>query len=168
MADITFGGEAAKTAGELPSIGSKAPEFKLTSGDLSEKNLSDFLGKKVILNIFPSIGTGVCQNSVRKFNKMASSMENVVVVNISRDLPFSLHQWCGNEGIDDAIVLSELRDDDFSKDYHVRMLNTKFKSLFSRAVIILNSSGIVIYREQVKEIGDEPNYDAALKIIRDN
>ena len=137
MADITFGGKAAQTFGELPSIGSKAPEFKLTSGDLSEKNLSDFRGKTVILNIFPSIGTGVCQNSVRKFNKIASSLENVVVLNISRDLPFSLHQWCGSEGIDDAIVLSELRDNDFSKNYHVRMLNTKFKSLIIWVFIII-------------------------------
>tara|TARA_Y100000385_G_scaffold53124_1_gene50483 strand:- start:37625 stop:38131 length:507 start_codon:yes stop_codon:yes gene_type:complete len=168
MAEITFGGEPAQTAGDLPSIGSKAPEFRLTSGDLIEKKLSDFLGKTVILNIFPSIGTGVCQNSVRNFNKMASSMKNVVLLNISRDLPFSLNQWCGNEGINDAIVLSELRDDNFSKDYNVRMMNTKFKSLFSRVVIILNSSGKVIYHEQVKEIGDEPNYNAALKIIQDN
>lgn len=166
MAKIKFGGNQAQTVGNLPEIGSKAPNFKLTSSDLSEISLSDFIGKVIVLNIFPSIGTGVCQNSVRKFNELGTSLNNVTILNISRDMPFSLHQWCGAEGLDNAIVLSEMRDDVFSKNYHVRMTNTKFASLFSRCVIVLDSKGFVTYSEQVSEIGNEPNYDKAIEAIK--
>ena len=166
MAKIKFGGNQAQTVGNLPEIGSKAPNFKLTSSDLSEISLSDFIGKVIVLNIFPSIGTGVCQNSVRKFNELGTSLNNVTILNISRDMPFSLHQWCGAEGLDNAIVLSEMRDDVFSKNYHVRMINAKFASLFSRCVIVLDSKGFVTYSEQVSEIGNEPNYDKAIEAIK--
>ena len=166
MGKIKFGGNQAQTVGNLPEIGSKAPNFKLTSSDLSEISLSDFIGKVIVLNIFPSIGTGVCQNSVRKFNELGTSLNNVTILNISRDMPFSLHQWCGAEGLDNAIVLSEMRDDVFSKNYHVRMINTKFASLFSRCVIVLDSKGFVTYSEQVSEIGNEPNYDKAIEAIK--
>jgi len=166
MATIKFGGSPAQTAGELPELGSKAPNFKLTSGDLSEMSLSDFIGKVIVLNIFPSIGTGVCQNSVKKFNELGTSLKNVTILNISRDMPFSLHQWCGAEGLENAIVLSEMRDNLFSKNYHVRMTNTKFASLFSRCVIVLDSKGFICYSEQVSEIGNEPNYEKALEAIK--
>ncbi|CAI8334330.1 MAG: Thiol peroxidase [Owenweeksia sp. TMED14] len=166
MANITFGGNPALTVGDLPAAGIKAQDFKLTSGDLSEISLSDFIGETIVLNIFPSIGTGVCQNSVRKFNELVTSLNNVTVLNISRDMPFSLQQWCGAEGLENVLVLSELRDDDFSKKYHVRMIDTKFASLFSRCIIILNPKGIVVYTEQVSEIGNEPDYGAALKAIK--
>ena len=166
MAKITFGGNPAQTVGNLPEIGSKALNFKLTSGDLSEISLSNFIGKVIVLNIFPSIGTGVCQNSVRKFNELGTLFDNLTILNISRDMPFSLHQWCGTEGLDNAIVLSELRDDNFSRDYHIRMIDTKFATLFSRCVIVLDSKGFVTYSEQVSEIGNEPNYDKALEAIK--
>ena len=165
MAQITLGPDPVTTTGELPAIGSKAPDFKVTKTDLSDTTLSDFLGKNIVLNIFPSIGTGVCSASVRKFNELAAGKENTVVVAVSRDLPFAHTSFCEAEGIENVIPTSEYKDNGFSDNYHVKMLNGKFEGLLSRCVVVINPEGTVIYTEQVPTIGQEPDYDKALAAI---
>ena len=165
MADITLKGNAINTIGNLPKIGSKAPNFKLTAVDLSYKSLSDFEGKKVILNIFPSVDTGTCATSVREFNKSMANLENTVVLCISRDLPFAQARFCGAEGIENVIMLSDFANGSFGKDYQLEIANGPLANLHSRAVVIINENGNVVYTEQVSEIVDEPNYEAALKAI---
>lgn len=165
MAEITLGGNPVKTQGALPAVGTDAPNFTLTDTNLQERSLAEFNGKTVVLNIFPSIDTGVCAASARKFNVDAAGKDGVVVLNISRDLPFAHKRFCAAEGIEDAIGLSELMDSDFSTKYPVRMLDGKLASLFSRAVIIVDATGKVSYTEQVPEIGQEPNYEAALAAL---
>lgn len=165
MAQITLKGNAITTIGELPAIGSQAKPFTLVSNDLSEKSLSDYQGKKVVLNIFPSIDTGICAASARRFNQEAASLENTVVVNISKDLPFALGRFCAAEGIDNVDVLSDFRGT-FGSDYGVTIQDSGMKGLLSRAVIILNEDGNVIYNEQVPEIVQEPNYEAALAALK--
>jgi len=165
MAQITLGGNPIHTQGELPSVGSKAPEFSLVDTDLKSRSLSEFTGKKVVLNIFPSIDTGVCAASARHFNVDAAGQDGVVVLNISRDLPFAHKRFCAAEGIEDAIGLSEMLDEQFSADYQVRMTDGALKGLFSRAVVVLNENGEVVHAEQVPEIAQEPNYAAALAAL---
>lgn len=165
MAQISLGGNPIQTKGDLPAVGSAAPEFNLTDTNLENHKLSDFRGNKVVLNIFPSIDTGVCAASARKFNADAAGKDGVVVLNISRDLPFAHKRFCAAEGIEDAIGLSEMHDSDFSDNYPVRMVDGKLASLFSRAVVIVDENGQVIYTEQVPEIGQEPNYEEALKAL---
>lgn len=165
MADITFKGNAAKTAGSLPEVGSELKDFSLVSSDLSEKSLSDFKGKKVIMSIFPSIDTGVCQAAARKFNEAAASLDNTVVVNISRDLPFALSRFCAAEGIKNVETLSDFRSS-FGEDYGVTLEDTPLKGLLSRAVIVADENGKVVYTEQVPEITQEPDYDAALSAAK--
>ncbi|WP_375240606.1 thiol peroxidase [Polaribacter sp.] len=165
MADITLKGNAINTIGNLPKIGSKAANFSLKTVDLSEKTLEDFKGKKVVLNIFPSIDTGTCATSVREFNKKASELENTVVLCISKDLPFAQARFCGAEGIDNVVMLSDFANGSFGKDYELDIANGPLAKLHSRAVVILDEEGKVIYTEQVSEIADEPNYEAALKAI---
>ena len=165
MADITLKGNAINTIGNLPKIGSKAPNFKLTAVDLSHKSLSDFEGKKVILNIFPSIDTGTCATSVREFNKSMANLENAVVLCISRDLPFAQARFCGAEGIENVIMLSDFANGSFGKDYQLEIANGPLANLHSRAVVIINENGNVVYTEQVSEIVDEPNYNEALKAL---
>lgn len=165
MAKITLGGTPINTLGELPKMGTIAKDFALVSEDLSEKTLSDFKGKRVILNIFPSIDTGVCAASARKFNEEVSSLENTVVINISKDLPFALSRYCAAEGLDNVINLSDFRGS-FSKDYEVEIVDGPLKGLNSRAVIILDEEGKVIYTEQVPEIKQEPNYEVALSVLK--
>lgn len=165
MAEITLGGSPVKTLGNLPNIGSKAPDFKLSSLNLSIKNLSDFAGKNIVLNIFPSVDTDTCAQSVREFNKKASEKENTVVLCISRDLPFAQARFCGAEGIKNVEMLSDFDSGKFGKDYNLEFSDGAFKGLHSRVVIVIDTNGIIKYTEQVSEVADEPNYDSALKSI---
>jgi thiol peroxidase len=166
MANITLGGNPAKTIGQLPAIDSKAKDFKLTAIDLSSKTLSDYLGEALILNIFPSVNTGVCAASVRRFNEEASNLENVKVLCISRDLPFAQDQFCAAEGLENVVMLSDFKTGQFGKDYGVLFTGSAFDSLLSRSIIILDKNGTIIYTEQVPETGQEPNYKAALKVLK--
>ena len=165
MASITLGGTPTNTIGELPAIGSKAPDFKMSASDLSSKSLADFSGSNLILNIFPSVDTGVCATSVRTFNKSAASLDNTKVLCISRDLPFAQARFCGAEGIENVVMLSDFIDGSFGKDYGVEIIDGAFNSLHSRAIVVINSNGEVVYTEQVPEVGQEPNYDKALAAI---
>lgn len=166
MARITFKGNPVNTSGTLPTVGSKAPDFKVTKGDLSDVSLSTFAGKRVVLNIFPSIDTGVCAMSVRKFNAEAAKLSNTVVLCVSADLPFAQGRFCGAEGIKDVVTASEFRDHRFGEAYGVRMTDGPLAGLLSRAVVVVDEQGQVAYTEQVPEIAQEPNYDAALGAIR--
>lgn len=165
MATITLKGTPAHTVGELPKVGDAAREFTLVSGDLSEKTLSDFKGKKVVLNIFPSIDTGICAASARKFNEETSSLENTIVVNVSKDLPFALERFCAAEDLNNVENLSDFRGT-FGEDYGVTLTDTPLKGLLSRAVVVLDESGKVVYTEQVPEIGQEPDYQSALAALK--
>lgn len=165
MADITLKGNPIQTIGNLPKVGSKAPNFTLTTTQLSHKSLSDFAGKNVILNIFPSIDTGTCAMSVREFNKKAATLENTVVLCISKDLPFAQDRFCGAEGIENVVMLSDFAKGTFGKDYELEIANGPLANLLSRAIVIIDDKGTVVYTEQVGEIADEPNYEAALKAV---
>ncbi|MCL4144344.1 UNVERIFIED_CONTAM: hypothetical protein GTU68_045839 [Idotea baltica] len=165
MATITLKGNSINTSGNLPKLGSQAPDFKLIKTDLSESSLSDYKGSNVILNIFPSVDTGTCAASVRKFNEEASELDNTKVLCISRDLPFAQGRFCGAEGIENVINLSDFATGDFGKDYGLTIADGPLAHLHSRAVVILDESGAVIYTEQVPEIVDEPNYKAALAAL---
>ncbi|WP_435622571.1 thiol peroxidase [Flagellimonas sp.] len=165
MASITLGGNPATTVGELPASGNKAPSFTLTKSDLSEASLSDYKGSKLVLNIFPSVDTGTCAQSIRQFNKEAASLENTKVLCISKDLPFAQARFCGAEGIENVEMLSDYKTGKFGKDYGVEFADSAFQTLHSRAVVVLNEEGTVTYTEQVSETADEPNYKAALEAL---
>ena len=165
MAHIMLGDTPVNTTGELPQVGSKAPDFTVTKTDLTDTSLSEYSGKNVVLNIFPSIGTGVCSASVRKFNELAAGKENTVVISVSRDLPFAHNSFCEAEGIQNVIPTSEYKNNGFSDNYHVKMLNGKFEGLLSRCVIVIDPDGKVVYTEQVPQIGQEPDYDKAIAAI---
>ncbi|MDR1762540.1 MAG: thiol peroxidase [Dysgonamonadaceae bacterium] len=164
MATIAFKGNEIHSVGALPKVGSQAPGFVLVAGDLSEKTLADFAGKKVVLNIFPSIDTGVCAASVRKFNQKASELKNAVVLCISNDLPFAQQRFCGAEGLTNVIPLSAFRSD-FGKTYGVTLLDSPLKGLLSRSVLVLDEKGKVLYSQQVEETTTEPDYEKALKAL---
>lgn len=166
MATILFKGNPVETKGNLPEINSNAPDFSLTGNDLQEKMLKDFVGKNIILNIFPSIDTGTCAASVRRFNQEASSLQKTVVLCISKDLPFAQKRFCGAEGIENVITLSEYKNTDFSNDYGVTFSTGPLQGLMSRCVIIIDENGKVIYTEQVQETTEEPNYQKALQVIQ--
>jgi thiol peroxidase len=166
MASITLQGNAINTISNLPKIGEKAPNFKLTANDLSSKSISDFSGNKLILNIFPSIDTGTCAASVRNFNKEVASLKNTKVLCISRDLPFAQARFCGAEGIENALTLSDFATGSFGKDYGLEIVDGPLAHLHSRAIIVLDKDGTVLYTEQVPEIVDEPNYTAALNSLK--
>ncbi len=165
MATVTLKGNPFQTIGELPSIGSKAPEFSLTASDLSTKSLEGFKGNKLVLNIFPSIDTGTCAASVRQFNKEAGNLENTKVLCISRDLPFALGRFCGAEGLDNVITLSDYKNGDFGKSYGIIFTNGPLDALLSRSIIVLDEKGNVVYTEQVSETTEEPNYKNALAAL---
>jgi thioredoxin-dependent peroxiredoxin len=167
MATVTLKGNPFQTIGELPKVGDKAPEFSLTANDLSTKSLNDFLGSKVILNIFPSIDTGTCAASVRQFNKEASELENTKVLCISKDLPFAQARFCGAEDIENVINLSDYKTGEFGKNYGVTFTNGPLEALLSRSVVVINENGMVTYTEQVAETVEEPNYKAALEALLD-
>ncbi|HUH27150.1 thiol peroxidase [Gelidibacter sp.] len=165
MAIITFKGNQVTTFGELPKIGGDAPNFRLTATDLSSKSLNDYLGHNVILNIFPSVDTGVCAQSVRTFNEKASQLENTKVLNISKDLPFAFARFCAAEGLENVESLSDFRDGNFGKNYGLTFIDGPLEGLHSRCVVVLNDKAEVIYTEQVSEITEEPNYEAALQSL---
>jgi len=166
MAKITLKGNPIKTIGKLPKVGKKSPKFKLVKNDLSVVRLKDFRGKKVLINITPSIDTGVCANSVRKFNEAAAGLDNTVVLYVSKDLPFAQARFCGAEGIDNVITLSDFRRGKFGKRYGVTIRTGPMKGLLSRSVVVIDEEGKVIYTEQVQETIDEPNYEAALAALK--
>jgi thioredoxin-dependent peroxiredoxin len=165
MATITLGGNPINTSGSLPAVGSKAPDFNLVKNDLSTTTLADFAGSKLVLNIFPSIDTGTCATSVRTFNAKASALENTKVLCISRDLPFAQKRFCGAEGLENVINLSDFKDGSFGKEYGLTIIDGPLAGLHSRVVIIVDENGAVKYAEQVSEIANEPNYDAALAAL---
>lgn len=166
MATITLKGNTINTCGNLPAIGTQAPDFSLTKTDLSKASLSDYKGSKVVLNIFPSVDTGTCAASVRKFNQEASNLENTKVVCISRDLPFAQARFCGAEGLENVISLSDYATGDFGKNYGLEIIDGPLAHLHSRSVIVLDENGKVVYTEQVPETVDEPNYEVALAALK--
>ncbi|MBW1296639.1 thiol peroxidase [Aquimarina litoralis] len=165
MATITLGGNEIHTSGELPKVGEKAPDFELVNSDLSVAKLSDYEGSKVVLNIFPSIDTDVCATSVRQFNQQASQLSNTKVLCISKDLPFAQKRFCGAEGLEGVINQSDFRAGKFGKDYGLEIVDGPLQGLHSRAVVVLDEKGTVLYTEQVPEIAQEPNYAKALKTL---
>ncbi|WP_297509918.1 thiol peroxidase [Flavobacterium sp.] len=166
MAQITLGGNPVHTSGSLPEIGSKAPEFELVKLDLSTTTLADFAGTKVVLNIFPSIDTPTCATSVRTFNAKASALENTKVLCISRDLPFAQKRFCGVEGLENVINLSDFKSGAFGKNYGLEITDSVLAGLHARAVIVIDENGTVKHAELVTEIANEPNYDAALEALK--
>ena len=165
MAEISLGGKPINTIGELPSIGEMAKEFILVKNDMSKVRLSDFAGSRLILNVFPSIDTGICAQSTRTFNAAASGLDNTKVLCISRDLPFATKRFCGAEGLQDVIMLSDFAIGAFGKEYGLEIIDSAFQNLHSRVVIVLDVDHKIIYTEQAPEIGSEPNYEAALAIL---
>lgn len=165
MPKITFKGNTIHTKGNLPGIGLIAPAFMLTKTDLSELNLKDLTGKKIVLNIFPSIDTPVCATSVRTFNKEAANLNNTVVVCVSADLPFAQARFCGAEGLEKVVPTSEFRHKEFGDAYGVRIIDGPLAGLLSRAVVVIDANGRITYTEQVSEIAQEPNYQAALTAL---
>ncbi|WP_191602536.1 thiol peroxidase [Marinomonas algicola] len=161
MTTVTLKGNAFETIAELPAIGSKAPAFDLVKADLSSTTLSDFSGKKIVLNIFPSIDTPTCATSVRKFNQQAVSLDGVGVVCVSADLPFAIGRFCGAEGIENVVAASSFRSS-FGVDYGINFVTGPLTGLLSRSIVVIDANGIVTYTEQVSETADEPNYDAVL------
>lgn len=165
MAQVTFKGDPVQTVGDLPAIGSVAPGFALVDSALGEAKLSDYAGKQVVLNIFPSIDTPVCAASVKRFNTEAAALENTVVLCVSVDLPFAQGRFCGAENIGGVHTLSAFRDHAFGQDYGVLIKDTALMGLFARAVVVIGADGKVVYTELVPEIAEEPNYDAALSAL---
>ena len=165
MAEITLKGNPIHTCGKLPAVGSQAADFVLTKTDFADVSLQNFAGKKIVLNIFPSIDTPVCATSVRRFNSEAVKMKNMVVLCVSVDLPFAHSRFCAAEGLQNVIPVSELRKRKFGEDYGVRIIDGPLAGLFSRAVVVIDEKGKLIYTEQVPEIAQEPNYEAALKVL---
>lgn len=167
MAKTAFQGTPVSLAGEFVKVGAQAPEFSLVKGDLSSFTQDDIKGKYTLLNIFPSMDTGVCATSVRKFNKLAAEMKNTVVLAISKDLPFAQGRFCTTEGIENVISLSDYRyTSNFGEKYGVLMTDGVLCGLLARAVVIVNPEGKIIYTELVPEITQEPNYEAALAALK--
>ncbi|MBK7174550.1 MAG: thiol peroxidase [Bacteroidales bacterium] len=166
MATVTFKGNPISTFGELPVVGSQAPDFDLVKNDLSDIKLGDFIGKRVVLNIFPSLDTGVCAASVRRFNVEASKLENTVVVCVSKDLPFAHTRFCTTEGIANVVSASEFRSNNFGKAFGVMMTEGPLRGLMARSVVVLDEKGKVIYNELVPEIVQEPDYESAINALK--
>ncbi len=167
MAIVTVGGSPQNTIGNLPEVGSKAPDFNLTTDDMSDKGLADFEGKKLVFNIFTSIDTSTCANSVRRFNAEAADLGvDVTVLCISRDLPFAQSRFCGSEGIDRVVNLSSMKDDRFGSDYGITFTDGPVEGLFSRSVIVTDNAGTILYTQQVAENADEPDYESALTALK--
>ncbi|MBI9076518.1 MAG: thiol peroxidase [Desulfatibacillum sp.] len=166
MAQFTLQGNPFQTTGELPAVGTAAPGFTLAKTDLSDISLDAYKGKKIILNIFPSVDTGVCATSVRKFNAQASSLENTVVLCVSMDLPFALGRFCGAEGLDDVVPVSDFRTGDFGRAYGIRIATGPLTGLLARSVVVVSPEGKVTYTQLVPETGEEPDYEAALAALK--
>jgi len=168
MARVTIGGEAVHTIGELPKVGMKAPDFLLTKTDLTDISLKDIAGKKVVMNIFPSVDTPTCSASVRRFNTEISKFPNTVVLCASLDLPFAHARFCEAEGLKDVVPVSELRNREFGNNYGVRMVEGPLAGLLARAVVVLDEKGKVIFSKLVSEIKNEPDYESVLDVLRGN
>lgn len=165
MSSITLKGNPVNTIGNLPSVGSTIKDFALLDAGLNVKTLETFEGKKKVFNIFPSIDTPTCASSARKFNEEASALDNTVVINVSKDLPFALGRFCAAEGLNNVETLSDFRSS-FGDDYEVTITDSPMKGLLSRAVIVADENNKVVYTEQVSEIADEPDYQAALSALK--
>lgn len=165
MSKITLKGNPCNTSGNLPAVGTKSPDFKLVAGDLSEKTLAELAGKKVVLNIVPSLDTPVCGLSAKTFNQKVGSNKNVQIINVSRDLPFAQKRFCESNQVEHVSNLSAFRSEQFGKDYGVSIVDGPLQGLLARAIVVIDESGKVIHNELVPEIAQEPNYDAALKAI---
>jgi thiol peroxidase len=166
MSTITLKGAEVHTNGTLPAVGTIAPDFNVAKTDLSNTSLKDFAGKKILLNIFPSIDTGICAASTRRFNKDAATIPNVVVLCVSKDLPQAHKRFCEAEGISGVIATSAIRDDSFEKGYGVKMIDGKMAGFLSRAIVVIGEDGKIKYTEQVPEIAQDPNYEAALGALK--
>ena len=164
MSQVTLKGNPVEVGGTFLQAGQTAPDFSLVTGDLSEKSLNDFAGKRKVLNIFPSVDTGVCAASVRKFNEKAASLNNAVVLCISQDLPFAQSRFCGAEGIENVVMLSAFRSP-FAEDYGVALASGPLAGLAARSVVVLDENNQVLYSQLVPEITEEPDYDAALAVL---
>ena len=162
MATVQFKGNDVQTNGQLPAVGSVAPDFVLVGSALQDIKLSDYKGKKIILNIFPSVDTGTCAASVRNFNKTASTLDNTLVLCISRDLPFAQKRFCGAEGLENVVMLSDFKTGQFGKEYGLEIVDGPLAGLSSRCVVVIDETGKIIYTEQVTETTEEPNYELAL------
>ncbi len=167
MAKITLGGTETNTIGNLPEVGSQAPDFHLVRKDMKDVTLANYHGQKVIMNIYPSIDTGICAMSTTKFNQEASKLNNTRIICVSKDLPFALNRYCEAEGIDNLDSLTNFRDGgDFGKNYGVEIVDGAFKGLNARAIVVVDEEGKVTYTELVPEVGQEPNYENALAAIQ--
>lgn len=166
MAKITLKGNPIETCGELPAVGATIPGFTLTKTDLSDVSAGEFSGKTVVFNIFPSLDTPVCAESVRKFNSLLSAADNTVVLCVSADLPFAHNRFCEAEGLKDVIPLSTFRSGQFGKDFGVEITTGPLTGLLSRAVVIVNEDGVVQYTEQVPEIVQDPDFDGAMAALK--
>ncbi|RTZ76866.1 MAG: thiol peroxidase [Gammaproteobacteria bacterium] len=165
MATVTLQGTEMHTSGELPEVGSDAPDFRLTNGDLADVSLADFAGKKRLLNIVPSLDTPTCAESARKFNEKFAGRDDAICLVISADLPFAQGRFCSTEGLENVVPLSMMKSKKFAKDYGVLITNGPLEGLAARAIVIVDENGKVTYTQLVKEIADEPDYDAALKAL---
>jgi thiol peroxidase len=166
MAQVTHKGNPIHTNGDLPAVGARAPDFKLTGGDLKDVGLADFKGKKKILNIVPSLDTGICATSTRKFNESAGKLPNTVVLVISADLPFASKRFCTTEGLQNVVPLSLMRDKAFAKDYGVLIQDGLLAGICARAIVVLDENDKVVHRQLVPEIGQEPDYDKAVQAVK--
>lgn len=166
MAQVTLQGNPAQTVGELPKVGAQAPDFTLTKTDLNDVSLKDYAGKRIVLNIFPSIDTPVCAMSVRRFNAEIDKIDNAVCLCASLDLPFAQARFCGAEGLDNVVSVSELRNRDFGNAYGVRIIDGPLAGLLARSVVVIDATGKVIHSQLVPEIKDEPDYEAALGVLK--
>lgn len=166
METTAFKGTPVHTCGHLPHTGSLAPRFTLTRGDLTELRSEELKGRRIVLNIFPSLDTAVCATSVRKFNQLAASLDNTTVVAVSKDLPFAQSRFCTTEGIENLIAASAFRSPEFAREYGVEMVNGPLAGLLARAVVIIDGTGRIIYTELVPEITHEPDYEAAIKALK--
>lgn len=166
MAAITFKGKAIQISGPLPRKGDAAPPFSLVKTDLTQTDLDDYAGQRVVLNIFPSLDTSVCATSLRKFNDLAGSMQNTTVLCVSADLPFAAQRFCTDEGLNDLVTASCFRDPDFGDDYGVAMVDGPMRGLLARSVVVVDEDGVVIHAELVPDMGDEPDYDAVEEVLQ--
>lgn len=165
MAQTKLGENVVNTNGNLPAVGSVATEFVLSGSDLKDISSKQFQGKNIVLNIFPSVDTSTCATSVRQFNKRAASLNDTVVLCVSKDLPFAMRRFCGAEGIDKVMLATDYRNRGFSKTYGVELVDGNFTGLLARAIVVIDKNGKVAHTELVPQIGEEPNYDAALAAI---
>lgn len=165
MAQTSFKGTPVNTAGSLPAIGTSAPDFTLVNTDLSTVTLADFKGKKVIINVFPSVDTGVCAMQLKAFNQKIAGKDDVALLFVSLDLPFAFKRFCGDEGIENAVTTSDFRGNSFADAYGVKLIDGPLEGLLSRAVIVLDESHTITYSELVSEITNEPDYDAAMAAL---